>query len=62
MTAEEFKAWVKQMREYGIARSKAQCAKLLKKHPNSISNYCKRGCNESVASHCFRILHRLDKI
>lgn len=61
MTPEEFKAWVKQMKDWGIAQSRNECGRLLGVVPNTMIRFCKNGCDKRTALACKALLHRLDQ-
>lgn len=60
MTPEAFTAWLADMKSAGLARSDAECAKLLGVHPNGLLKRKKQGANLETALACRALLHRLE--
>lgn len=59
MTPQSFRQWLQEMREVGLARSDAECARLLGVHINSIVNRKRDGADQETAFACRALLHRL---
>lgn len=60
MTPEEFTNWLSDMKSAGLARSDADCARLLGCHVNSIVKRKRDGANLETALACRALLHRLE--
>lgn len=60
MTPEQFVAWLAEMKSAGLARSDAECARLLGKSDDTVVTYKKRGTDRTVALACRALLHRLE--
>lgn len=60
MTQESFRSWLAEMKSAGLARSDAECARLLGVHVNSIVAMKQRGADTRTALACRALLHRLD--
>lgn len=60
MTAEQFARWLADMKSAGLARSDAQCAKLLGISPNSVVAMKRNGADTRTALACRALLHRLE--
>lgn len=60
MTAEAFIKWLAAMKESGLARSGAECARLLGISPNSVVAMKRNGADRRTALACRALLHRLD--
>lgn len=60
MTPEAFAQWLASMKEAGLARTDADCARLLGKTDDTLVNYKKRGCDRTVALACRALLHRME--
>ena len=59
MTAEAFNRWLAEMKSSGLARSDAECRKLLNVAPNTMTAYKRRGGDRALALACRALLHRL---
>lgn len=59
MTADQFTAWLAEMKSAGLARSDADCAKLLGKSDDTVVSYKRKGTDRTVALACSSLLHRL---
>ena len=64
MTAEAFALWLKAMKDAGLARSDAACARLLGKSPDTMVRYKQRGVvgpeATVIALACRALMHRLE--
>lgn len=60
MTAEEFTRWLSEMKSAGLARSDAECARLLDISANAVVTIKKNGTDTRTALACRALLHRLD--
>jgi len=60
VTPEAFTRWLAEMKSAGLARSDAQCAKLLGISANSIVAMKQRGCDRRTALACRALLHRME--
>ncbi len=60
MTPEAFTKWLADMKSAGLAKSDAECARLLGAHPNSNLHRKKNGADRETALACRALLHRLD--
>ena len=60
MTPETFIAWLAEMKAAGLARSDAECARLLRLSTNSIVNMKRDGTDHRTALACRALLHRLE--
>lgn len=61
MTGPEFKQWVEKMKTAGLAKSQAECARLLGITPKSACNMVKNGCDRRTELAGLALYHRLDK-
>lgn len=59
MTPEQFQQWLAAMKTAGLARSDAECGRLLRISAVSIVAMKKRGCDYRTALACRALLHRL---
>ena len=59
MNPEQFVAWLASMKKAGLARSDAECARLLGMHINSMVNMKRHGTDLRTALACRALLHRL---
>lgn len=59
MTADAFTSWLTEMKEAGLARSDAECARLLGVSANSVVAMKKQGADTRTALACRALLHRL---
>ena len=60
MTAEAFINWLAEMKSAGLARSDAECARLLDISANSVVTIKKNGADTRTALACRALLHRLE--
>lgn len=60
MTAEDFNAWLAAMKAAGLARSDADCAKLLGRTPHAIVKMKRRGAGRVTALACRALLDGLE--
>ena len=60
MTPVQFTAWLAEMKSAGLARSDAECAKLLGISANSVVTMKKQGADLRTALACRALLHRLE--
>lgn len=60
MTPEAFKNWLASMKEAGLARSDAECARLLGVTANGLSKMKKNGTTKATALACRALFHRLE--
>jgi len=59
MTAEQFTRWLAEMKAAGLARSDAQCARLLDVSANAVVAMKKNGADTRTGLACRALLHRL---
>lgn len=60
MTPETFTRWLADMRSAGLARSDAECGRLLGVSANSVVTMKSRGADLRTALACRALLHRLE--
>lgn len=60
MTPATFTAWLADMKSAGLARSDAECARLLGVSANSVVNMKRNGADHRTALACRALLHRLE--
>lgn len=60
MTATSFANWLADMKSAGLARSDAECARLLGKTDDTIIAYKRKGTDRTVALACRALLHRME--
>ncbi len=60
MSAASFNAWLADMKSAGLARSGAECARLLGISANSVVAMKRRGTDLRTALACRALLHRLE--
>ena len=60
MTAASFIAWLADMKSAGLARSDAECARLLGLSANSVVTIKRNGTDHRTALACRALLHRLE--
>ena len=60
MTPAAFIAWLADMRSAGLARSDAECGRMLGKSADQIVRYKRAGADLTVALACRALLHRLE--
>lgn len=59
MTSAEFKHWLKAMKAAGLAKSDAECGRLMGRSANSIVNMKQQGADEVVGIACRGLFHRM---
>lgn len=59
MTPETFRAWLADMKSAGLARSDAECGRLLGLSANSVLAMKERGADLRTALACRALIHRL---
>jgi DNA-binding CsgD family transcriptional regulator len=59
VTPESFNSWLAEMKSAGLARSDAECARLLGISANSVVTMKKQGADTRTALACRALLHRL---
>lgn len=62
MTPAAFCAWLVDMRSAGLARSDAECARLLGVSANAVVGMKRRGADRRTALACRALLHRLEPV
>jgi len=60
MTAPQFVAWLAAMKAAGLARSDAECARLLGISANSVVTMKDKGADRRTALACRALVHRLE--
>lgn len=60
MTAASFINWLAEMKSAGLARSDAECARLLGISANGLIKRKKQGANLETALACRALLHRME--
>lgn len=60
MTAEQFQSWLADMRSAGLAKSDAECARLLGVSANGLLLMKKNGTDRRTALACRALLHRME--
>ncbi len=60
MTPELFAEWLAAMKAAGLARSDAECARLLGISANSVVTMKRNGCDRRTALACRALLHRME--
>lgn len=60
MTPETFALWLADMKSAGLARSDAECARLLGVSANSVVAMKQRGADLRTALACRALLHRME--
>lgn len=60
MTGAAFVQWLADMKSAGLARSDAECARLLGVSANSVLALKQRGADRRTALACRALLHRLE--
>ena len=60
MTADQFTRWLAEMKASGLARSDAECARLLGISPNSVVAMKRNGADLRTALACRALLHRME--
>lgn len=59
MSAAAFRVWLSEMKEAGLARSDAECARLLGISANSVVAMKRNGADTRTALACTALLHRM---
>lgn len=59
MTGAQFIAWLAEMKSAGLAKSDAECGRLLDKSPDTIVRMKKDGTDRTTALACRALLHRM---
>lgn len=60
MNPETFRAWLADMKSASLARSDAECARLLGVSANSVVSMKRNGCDRRTALACRALLHRME--
>lgn len=60
MTPESFLNWLAAMKAAGLARSDAECARLLGLSANALVKIKRKGSHQRTALACRALLHRLE--
>lgn len=60
MTSDQFNRWLADMKSAGLARSDAECARLLGVSANSVVAMKKQGADLRTALACRALLHRME--
>jgi hypothetical protein len=60
MTPQAFTRWLADMKSAGLARSDAECGRLLGKSPDTIVRMKQNGADLTVALACTALLHRME--
>ena len=60
MTSLAFNAWLAEMKSAGLARSDAECARLLGVSANTVVSLKREGADKRTALACRALLHRLE--
>jgi hypothetical protein len=60
MTPEQFTNWLADMKSAGLARSDAECGRLLGKSPDTIVRMKQNGADQTTALACRALLHRME--
>jgi hypothetical protein len=60
MTAAQFTQWLAAMKAAGLARSDAECGRMLGRSADQVVRYKTRGADRMVALACCALLHRLE--
>ena len=60
MTAASFRNWLAAMKTAGLARSDAECARLLGVSANGLLGMKEKGSNQRTALACRALYHRLE--
>lgn len=60
MDADTFEKWLGEMRMARLAKSDADCARLLGKHPDTVARYKSEGCDRTTALACRALVHRME--
>ncbi len=54
-----FRRWLAEMKEARLAKTDADCARLLGRHPNAITRMKENGTDQTTALACAALWHRL---
>lgn len=60
MTPEAFRAWLAEMKSAGLAKTDAECGRLLGIDPDTVVRTKERGADKRTALACRALLHRLE--
>lgn len=60
MTGATFVKWLAEMKSAGLARSDAECARLLGVSANTVVSIKREGADQRTALACRALLHRLE--
>ena len=60
MTPEQFTRWLAEMKSANLARSDADCGRLLGKSPDTIVRMKQNGSDRTTALACTALLHRME--
>jgi hypothetical protein len=60
MTAAAFVQWLDDMKTAGLARSDAECGRMLGRSADQVVRYKTKGADRMVALACRALLHRLE--
>lgn len=60
MTPDHFRQWLAEMKSAGLARSDAECGRLIGVTPNAVVGMKRRGTDHRTALACRAVLHRLE--
>jgi hypothetical protein len=60
VTGSQFTNWLAEMKAANLARSDAECARLLGKSDDTVVSYKRKGTDRTVALACRALLHRLE--
>jgi hypothetical protein len=60
MTPAAFTQWLADMKSAGLAKSDADCARLMERHVNAIVKMKRNGTDKVTALACRALLHRLE--
>lgn len=60
MSPQDFQAWIDEMKAAALARSDAECARLLDISANALIAIKKRGADRRTALACRALLHRME--
>ena len=60
MTADAFIRWLAEMKSADLAKSDAECGRLLGKSPDTIVRMKQNGADQTTALACRALLHRME--
>lgn len=60
MTPQDFSAWLVAMKTAGLARSDAECGRLLDRTPRHILHLKRNGADKVTALACSALIHQLE--